>query len=201
MHDIAVQGMRPEATPATYSIARPDVVRAVNQRWLLKFWKRHLGAHRVPQWQAIVAENLSRISSNLSFLDVVGSAGTACFVVRFNGTMIDTVFGGADHRGRRLDEVMPPKHRDDWLVPYRLAVGCRCPIYTIHDVTDRAGRLVHYERLLLPFGRDGQCVDRILASVEFICPDGAFDDRELMLGQPAPPVLRMSARIEPQTLA
>jgi hypothetical protein len=192
--------MRSEATPATYSIARPDVVRAVNQRWLLKFWNRHLGAHRVPQWQAIVAENLSRLSSNLSFLDVVGGASTACFIVRFNGAMIDTAFGGVG-RGRQLDDVMPSEHRDEWLVPYRLAVGCRCPIYTIHDVNDRAGRLVHYERLLLPFGRDGQTVDRILASVEFICPDGAFDDRELMLGQPAPPVLRMSARIESHTLA
>jgi hypothetical protein len=50
----------------------------------------------VPQWQAIVAENLSRISSNLSFLDVIGSAGAACFVVRFNGATIDTVYGGAD---------------------------------------------------------------------------------------------------------
>jgi hypothetical protein len=192
--------MRPEANPATYSIARPDVVRAVNQRWLLKFWKRHLGTHRVPQWQAIVAENLSRISSNLSFLDVVGTASTACFVVRFNGAMIETVYGGVDHRGHRLDDIMPPKHRDRWLVPYRLAVGCRCPIYTIYDVTDRAGRLVYYERLLLPFGRDGQTVDRILASVEFICPDGTFDDRELMLAQRDPPALRMSARIEPQTL-
>jgi hypothetical protein len=85
--------------------------------------------------------------------------------------------------------------------PYRLAVGCRCPIYTIHDMTDRSGRLVHCERLLLSFGRDGQSVDRILASVEFICPDGAFDDRALMLAQPAPPLLRMSARIEPRSLA
>jgi hypothetical protein len=93
------------------------VVRAVNQRWLLKFWKRHLGAHRVPQWQAIVAENLSRIPANLSFLDVVGSADTACFVVRFNGATIGTVYGGADHRGRRLYEVTPPEHRDDWLIP------------------------------------------------------------------------------------
>jgi hypothetical protein len=192
--------MRSNEAPSTFAITRPDVVRAVNHRWLLKFWKRHLGDHRVPQWQAIVAENLSRLSSNLSFLDVVGSAGTACFVVRFNGAMIGTVYGGADHRGRRLEEVMPPEHRDDWLVPYRLAVGCRCPIYTIHDVTDRAGRLVHYERLLLPFGRDGQTVDRILASVEFICPDGAFEERELMLMQPTAPLLRMSARIEPQSL-
>ncbi|HEY2756854.1 MAG TPA: hypothetical protein VGJ01_14095 [Pseudolabrys sp.] len=68
-------------------------------------------------------------------------------------------------------------------------------------MNDRVGRLVHCERLLLPFGRDGQTVDRILASVEFICPDGAFDDRDLMLAQQAPPALRMSARIEPQTLA
>ena len=60
-------------------------------------------------------------------------------------------------------------------------------------MTDRNGRLVHYERLLLPFAADGHSVDRILASYEFICVDGAFDGRELMQTQSAPPTLRLSA--------
>jgi hypothetical protein len=65
-------------------------------------------------------------------------------------------------------------------------------------VTDRIGRTVHYERLLLPFAADSQTVDRILASFEFICVDGAFDGRDLMKSQRAPPALRLSATIERQ---
>ena len=64
-------------------------------------------------------------------------------------------------------------------------------------MTDRNGRLVHYERLLLPFAADGRTVDRILASFELVCEDGAFDGHELMTSQTAAPALRLSATIEP----
>jgi len=60
---------------------------------------------------------------------------------------------------------------------------------------------VHFERLLLPFSHDGQSVDRILTSFEFVSPDGAFDSRDLMGAQSAPPTLRLSATIEPRALA
>lgn len=60
---------------------------------------------------------------------------------------------------------------------------------------------MHNERLLLPFSRDGKNVDRILASFEFICPDGAFDNRDLIGTQTTPPALRLSATIEPRALA
>lgn len=183
-----------------FSVARPDVVRAINQRWLLKFWKRHLGTHRVPQWQAVEAENLSGMSDNLSFLDVTGTGDGARFQVRFHGALIGQVYGSADCRGKYLDAIIPASRRAEGLAPYRQAVAGGCPIYTIHDVTDRAGRLVHYERLLLPFAHDGESVDRILASFEFVCIDGAFDGRALMQDQSAPPALRLSARIEPRAL-
>ena len=69
------------------------------------------------------------------------------------------------------------------------------PVYTILDVTDRQGRLVHAERLLLPFGRDGQTVDRVLAAFEFFCADGAFDGHALTQRTDGP-ALRLSAQIE-----
>lgn len=139
--------MRPEANPATFSIARPDVVRAVNQRWLLKFWKRHLGA----QPRAAMAGHRRREP----IADIVQSELPRCHRQRRRRVFRRSLQWRDDRhclwrrrsRGRRLDDVMPPEHRDDWLVPYRLAVGCRCPIYTIHDVNDRVGRLVHCERL------------------------------------------------------
>ena len=76
-----------------------------------------------------------------------------------------------------------------------------CPVYTIHDVTDRNGRLVYYERLLLPYSLAGQTVDNILASFEFVCPDGAFEPDALMKSPATPPVLRLSATIGSQALA
>jgi hypothetical protein len=182
-----------------FSVARPDVVRAINQRWLLKFWKRQSGTHRLPRWQAVEAEDLSRVAANLSFLDVSGSDGTARFLIRFHGATIGRVYGSVDCRGKYLDEVIPSADRMAGLEAYHQTIQTGRPVYTIHDVTDRNGRLVHYERLLLPFSRDGETADRILAAFEFVCPDGAFDHHGLMTTPAAPPQLRLCATIGPQT--
>jgi len=184
-----------------FVVARPDVVRAINQRWLFKFWNRHLGNQSVPRWQAVEAENLTAMSANLSFLDVTGRDGNARFQIRFHGATIGQVYGSGDCRGKYLDEIMPAARHTEGLAPYRQAVDSGRPVYTIHDVADRNDRLVHFERLLLPFAADGRTVDRILASFEFICADGAFDGHELMTSQSAPPVLRLSATIEPAASA
>ena len=179
-----------------FSISRPDVVRAINQRWLLKFWHRHLGASRVPRWQTVEAEDLSRVSATMNFLDVTGSGIGLRYQIRFHGPDVGQVYGLTDCRGKFLDEIVPPAARTNGFAPHRQAVESGRPVYTIHDVTDRAGRLVHYERLLLPFARDGENVDRLVTSFEFICEDGAFERAGLMTAQSSPPALRLSATIE-----
>jgi hypothetical protein len=184
-----------------FSIGRPDIIRAINQRWLLKFWNRHLGAHQVPLWQALEADDLTRISASLSFLDVSGSGAQARFQVRFYGEDIAKAYGLPDFRGKCLDEIVPSPRHNVALAPYHETLERRCPVYTIHDIHDRCGRLVHFERLLLPFSRNGERVDRILASFEFISPDGAFESDSLMTTQKGAGVLQVSAFIEPRTLA
>lgn len=181
--------------------SRPDVVRAINQRWLLNFWNRHIGEDRVPRWLAVEAENLSRLADNLSFLDVTGSGDAVRFVIRFHGATLARVYASGDVRGRFLDEVVKTANCPTGLKPYYRAVETGRPVYTIHDFKDREGRMVHSERLLLPFSRDGQTVDRVLAAFEFISPDGAFDNRELLMVQMGPPALRLSATIAPQPTA
>ena len=91
---------------------------------------------------------------------------------------------------------MPAARHAEALAPYRHAAHNGRPAYTIHDVTDRNDRLVHFERLLLPFAADGRTVDRILASYELVCEDGAFDSHAIMISQSAPPNLRLAATIE-----
>jgi len=179
-----------------FSIGRPDVVRAVNQRWLLKFWQAHRGPHPVPRWQGVVVEKLSDRSANLSMLTVTGDGEAPRFQIRFNGSMIDKAYGSPDHRGKYLDEVMPALMRPDGLPPFTRAARDGCPIYTIHTIRDRDGRVVQYERLLLPFSGDGLRVDRVLVSSEFVCLDGAFDGDNIMHVQTAPPVLELAAKIE-----
>jgi len=179
-----------------FSVRRPDVVRAVNQRWLLNFWQSHRGAHRVPHWQNVVVERLSGQSANLSMMAVSGDGDAARFQIRFNGNVIGRAYGFPDQRGKYLDEIMPAILRSGGLPPFLQAAHDGCPIYTIHDIKDRNSRIVHYERLLLPFAGDGRKVDRVLVSSEFVCLDGAFDGDNIMHLQTAPPVLQLAVKIE-----
>ncbi len=68
-----------------FSVGRPDMVRAISQRWLLKFWKRGLKDQALPSWQTVEAENLSRVADNLSYLEVTGESDVKRFQVRQHG--------------------------------------------------------------------------------------------------------------------
>lgn len=178
-----------------FPVARADVIRAVGQRWLLKFWTDHLHGCRIPQWQSVDAAELEPLSANLSLVDLAGAGSATRFMIRFHGATVGAVHGSDDCTGRYLDEIIPPSRLDESLAAYRKAAASGMPVYTIHDVTDASGRLVHSERLLLPFAYDGECVDRILVSFEFVSLDGAFDDRALLGDQETAPALRLSASI------
>jgi hypothetical protein len=184
-----------------FSVGRPDMVRAINQRWLLKFWQRSRAGAPLPSWQAVEAEDLSRIAANLSYLSVNGSEDARRFQIFSHGETIGRVYGSVDCRGKYLDEIVPPARYTHAAAPYAALLKSSSPVYTIHDVTDKDGRLIHYERLLLPFSNDSAGVDRILASFEFICADGAFDSIQLMMTQTGPPVMRLSAIIEARVSA
>lgn len=178
-----------------FPVTRADVIRAVGQRWLLKFWSEHLLGSRIPRWQSVDISALEPQAANLSLLDIAGAGSATRFMIRYHGATVGAVYGSADCRGRYLDEVIPPQQVEASLLAYRQAAGTGVPVYTIHDVTDASGRLVHSERLLLPFARDGERVDRILVSFEFVSLEGAFDGRELLRNGEAPPALRLSASI------
>jgi hypothetical protein len=177
------------------------MVRAISQRWLLNLWKRSLGAAKIPLWQMVESEDLSRIRDSLSFFDVAGAVPHDRYVIRFNGPTIARVYSRTDCRGQSLDQIIPAHHYEFARAPYRQAVASGCPVYTVHDVVDINQRIVHFERLLLPFSSGGETVDRIMASFEFVCADGAFVSDGLLRGQTQRPELKLSATIARHAMA
>ncbi len=181
-----------------YVISPPDIVRSINQLWLLKQWMRARGAGRLPSPESLTVEELADISANLLFTDVVNGGATR-FFIRFSGPRILEYFGAScanEGQGRFLDEVLPAGYRDSALATFREAVAAREPVYTVADMRDRSGRIVHFERLLLPLGRDGTAVDRIIASIEAVSPEGVFDSHHLMTGPSLPPAFAFCTIIE-----
>jgi hypothetical protein len=163
--------------------SRPDVVRSVSQRALLSYWNRLRGTAELPVWQGFDAEELAAMAENLSFQDVIGSEADARFLIRFHGRRISEAFG-AVCQGKYLDEILPPRYRDAALSTYRQVLATGLPVYTVADMRDRGDRIVHYERLLLPFRQNGIAIDRILASLETVSPEGAFDNSDIMMSKP-----------------
>jgi hypothetical protein len=179
-----------------FQTARPDIIRAINQRWLFKYWNQSRGAKALPAWQDLDGREFAAMSANLSFTDVVKTADRPRFLIRYHGSRIGEAYG-SDCHGKHLDEILPATFRDAALATYWHVVAARQPVYSAADTHDKEGRLVHYERLLLPFGRNGADVDRILASLEMVSPDGAFEARNLMTSGKTPSRFELCVAIEP----
>jgi hypothetical protein len=176
--------------------SRPDVVRSSSQRWLLSYWVRLRGANALPMWEGFEAEELAAMAENLSIQDVTGVDGDTRLLIRFHGKRIAEAYGSLC-QGRFLDEVLPPLYRDAALSTYQRVLATKLPVYTIADTNDRDGRIVHYERLLLPFSHDGVAIDRILASLETVSPAGDFDNRDLLTSQRKAPAFALCTTIQP----
>lgn len=170
----------------------PDVIRSVRQRWLLSHWSRARGKDVVPAWKSFDADDLAKMAESLLFCDVAIEEGVR-FMIRFRGQRIVETLGQKE--AKYLDEILPALIRDETLTAYQEAVRTRQPVFTIASTRDPGGKPVNLERLVLPFGRDGSVVDRILASLEMVSIEGSFNSRELLKAQSTPPTTSLNAII------
>lgn len=156
----------------------PEVVESINQRWLLGQWKRLCNGNALPIWQQLPVEELKPMVDTLMFCDHVPDAGGDRFLIRYIGARIALTYGG-NFQDRYLDEALPKVWRENALTTYRQAIRSKLPVYNAVDTRDRDGRMVHLERLLLPFSRDGVVADRILSSIEAVSVEGRFEQANL----------------------
>jgi hypothetical protein len=175
--------------------ARPDIVRSANQRWLLDHWNGLRDSNPLPNWRGL-QQGFAPLSADLSLIDVIGPDGAARFQIRFHGPRVAALYGRTNCVGKFLDEILIGAYSKTALSTYHQAVATRLPVYTVADMRDGAGRIVLYERLLLPFSDDGVSVDRILASLETVSPEGDFDSHGLMKAPPKAPAFALCATIE-----
>lgn len=177
-----------------FTASPPDVVRSVRHRWLLNYWQRLRVGQRAPLWKALDVEDLSRMVDNMQFCDIVDQHGTLRFLVRFCGARIVQAYGECNDQF--LDEKLPPLLRDATLSVYRKTAVSSSPVYTISQVPDREGKPVSFERLLLPFARDGANIDRVLTMLEWVSVEGGFKGDKLLRSQAQAPIYSVCATIE-----
>ncbi|MBH5396864.1 hypothetical protein HZZ13_03525 [Bradyrhizobium sp. CNPSo 4010] len=178
-----------------FTSAAPSVVKSIRQRDLLNTWLRLYARQQIAPaiWEYQPAR-LEEELLDLIYFTVELSTPTPRLVIPSEGTRISRAYGHTG-KGVSLDDYVGPR-----LAPYVVPIYHECvtralPVYSVADVEDIYGRIVAYERLLLPFLTDGR-VSHVIASVKTFCEDGGFEIRNLMRGNDALPRPKLRAAID-----
>ena len=163
-----------------YETRLPDVVKSVRQRWLLTHWMRLRRDRALPLWSDLDLQELESCFDDLSILDVLLIDGALRFRIHDHGKNVGAMYRG-QCAGKFLEETLPPPRTAITLETYEHTTRSCLPVYTVSRVRDHENKAVLYERLLLPVSDFGERVFRIIAFLETISPDGAFERRDLMV--------------------
>jgi hypothetical protein len=160
--------------------ANPTVIKSIKQRDLLNTWLRlYAPAQRLPRTRDFRPERIEDELPDLVFM-TVEKASPLRLIIDSDGTRMSMAYGHTG-KGRPLDEYLGPRLAPVVMPIYQHCLERALPVYTVSHVDDASGRLVAYERLLLPFS-DSEDVTHVIASLKTISEDGSFQIKDLMRG-------------------
>jgi len=178
-----------------FESAGPSIVKSIKQRDLLNIWLRLYARNQsIPRMSEYQPARIEDELPDLVFYTVDSEARPPRLTIQSDGTRMSTAYGNTG-KGRYLDEYLGARLAPVVMPIYHECVARRLPAYTIADIDDVYGRIVAYERLLLPFSDQGG-VTHIVASLKTISEDGGFEIRNLMRGNDKLPVPKLRAIID-----
>jgi hypothetical protein len=178
-----------------FQSASPSVVKSIKQRDLLNTWLRLNARERLlPRIGEYQPERLTEELPDLVFYTVDSSQQPPRLTIQSDGTRMSSAYGHTG-RGKYLDEYVGARLAPIVMPVYHECLKRSLPVYTISNIDDIYGRIVAYERLLLPFS-DGGGVTHVIASLKTISEDGGFEIRNLMRGNDTLPTPKLRSVID-----
>jgi hypothetical protein len=178
-----------------FESANPSIVKSIKQRDLLNTWLRLYARQQLtPRIEEYQPERLADELPDLVYYTVDAARGPARLTIQSDGTRMSNAYGHTG-KGRFLDEYLGARLAPVVMPVYYECVKRALPVYTISNIDDSYGRIVAYERLLLPFC-DGRNVTHVIASLKTISEDGGFEIRNLMRGNDALPTPKLRTVID-----
>ena len=178
-----------------FESANPSVVKSIKQRDLLNTWLRLFARERLlPRMEEYQPARIEEEFPDLVYYTVDAANWPPRLTIQSDGTRMASAFGHTG-KGRLLDEYLGPRLAPVVIPVYHECIARRLPVYTISDIDDSYGRIVAYERLLLPFSVADN-VTHVIASLKTICEDGGFEIRNLMRGNDSLPTTRLRTVID-----
>jgi hypothetical protein len=178
-----------------FGSANPSVVKSIKQRDLLNTWLRLFARERLlPRIEEYQPERLEDELPDLVHFTVDTANWPPRLTIQSDGTRMASAYGHTG-KGRLLDEYLGPRLAPIVMPLYHECIARRLPVYTISNIDDSYGRIVAYERLLMPFSVADN-VTHVIASLKTICEDGGFEIRNLMRGNDTLPVAKLRTVID-----
>jgi hypothetical protein len=178
-----------------FESANPSIIRSIKQRDLLNTWLRlYAREQKLPRLEEYQPARLADETPDLVYYTVDATQTPPRLTIQSDGTRMSTAYGHTG-KGRYLHEYLPSLLVDVVMPVYYECVARRLPVYTISNIDDIYGRIVAYERMLLPFSEAGN-VTHVLASLKTISEDGGFEIKNLMRGNDALPTPKLRAIID-----
>jgi hypothetical protein len=178
-----------------FESANPSVVKSIKQRDLLNNWLRLFARERLlPRIEEYQPARLDEELPDLVNYTVDTATWPPRLTIQSDGTRMASAYGHTG-KGRLLDEYLGPRLAPIVMPVYYECIARRLPVYTISNIDDSYGRIVAYERLLLPFAA-GDNVTHLMASLKTICEDGGFEIRNLMRGNDTLPTTKLRTVID-----
>jgi hypothetical protein len=178
-----------------FESANPTVVKSIKQRDLLNTWLRLYAREQLlPRLEEYQPERLADELADLVYYTVDSAPSPPRLTIDSDGTRMSSAYGHTG-KGRPLDEYLPARLIPVVMPVYHQCVARALPVYTISHVDDIYGRIVAYERMLLPFSQGGR-VTHLIASLKTISEDGGFEIKNLMRGNDTLPAAKLRAVID-----
>jgi hypothetical protein len=185
----------PRIAVLEFESAQPSVVKSIKQRDLLNTWLRlYARDQSLPRMHEYQPERFEDELPDLVFFTVDANEQPPRLRIDSDGTRMSSAYGHTG-KGRYLDEYLGARLAPIVMPVYHQCIARRLPAYTIAHIDDIYGRIVTYERLLLPFS-DGGDVTHIIASLKTISEDGGFEIKNLMRGNDKLPVPKLRSIID-----
>ena len=178
-----------------FESARPSIVKSIKQRDLLNTWLRlYARAQTLPILAEYEPERLGDEAADLVFYTVDATVMPPRLTIQSDGTRMSSAYGQTG-KGKLLDQYLGARLAPIVMPVYYECIVRKLPAYTISRINDIFGRVVAYERLLLPFS-DLSGVTHIIASLKTISEDGGFEIKNLMRGLDTLPTPRLRCVID-----
>jgi hypothetical protein len=177
-----------------FESANPSVVKSIKQRDLLNTWLRlYAREQSMPRVEEYQPTRLVDELADLVYYTVDG-AQPPRLTIQSEGTRMSSAYGNTG-KGRYLDEYLGARLAPIVMPVYHECLKRALPVYTIANIDDIYGRIVAYERLLLPFSEGGE-VTHVIASLKTISDEGGFEIKNLMRGNDSLPTPKLRAVID-----